>query len=127
MQVSMCSCLCKKASHSTAGAVFHHLTLQRSKDIAFDLRSDCDSADAPANTKGAAFSDNNKALMKSSGLGHCGFAASAHQKSWGLVFLSGKPGGSAPLGDYTLLLALLNSYGPIEFVVLFVLYNSTVR
>lgn len=48
--------------------------------------------------------------------------ASAHQKSWGLVFLSEKSGGCAPLDDYTLLLALLNLYGPIKSVVPFMLY-----
>lgn len=48
--------------------------------------------------------------------------ASAHQKSWGLVFLSEKSGGGALLDDYTLLLALLNLYGPIKSVVPFMLY-----
>jgi len=51
--------LMQKASHSTSGAVFHHLTFWWSKGIAFDLCNDCDSAGAPANTKSAAFFDNN--------------------------------------------------------------------
>lgn len=65
--------------------------------------------------------------MKSSEFRLCDFAASAHQKPWGLGFLSRRSAGSAPLGDYTLLLALLNLHVPIEFVAPFVLYNSTVR
>lgn len=53
------SLLMQKASHSTSSAVFHHLTFRWSKDIAFDLCNDHDSAGAPANTKGIAFFGNN--------------------------------------------------------------------